>query len=375
MMECNICGVKDQRNIFNCDGCRASVCKKCGGLTSPEVKVMESCGNRVMRFHCSKCLKNETYKLLWEIIESKDQIIESKDEIIGLLKQEIEQIKVNKDSGKTNTYSEILQKSNEEVLVVKPKIKPKNEKKSSEATKQTLEKNISPASLGIGISKMKYIREGGVAISYGSGSDARSICREVEVKLGHEYEVRIPDKQNPKITVYSVDEKILEDEEDFKDKIILQNRITTDPQDLEIKVIHKYETKKHRTNVIVQIDPITYSQIKRKNTIYIDWRTCYYADYVNLIQCFKCWKYGHKSDKCSSKKDICPKCASEHRASECDASQEVCVNCRYASETLKVPNVSYNHSAFSKECEAYKRIFKKLQQRVNYPEIHQLHNI
>lgn len=76
------------------------------------------------------------------------------------------------------------------------------------------------------------------------------------------------------------------------------------------------------------------------------------------------------ASKCKREKEICPKCAGDHRSNRCESDEEICINCKYASETLKIPNIDYNHTAFNRNCEAYKRIYGQIQQKVNYPEIY-----
>ena len=133
--------------------------------------------------------------------------------------------------------------------------------------------------------------------------------------------------------------------------------------------------KKCKPNTILQVDTKTYNQIRRKSVLYIDWRTCYYTDYVHLIQCYKCWKFGHLAKNCKNGNDICPKCAGEHKLEDCNTEQVVCVNWKHASQTLKIPNINFNHAAYNKDCEAYKRVFNQLQQKVNYFDINERKNI
>ena len=186
-------------------------------------------------------MKGDSYALLRELVDTEETVIRNNIEIISLLKQELEDFQKDKSNMETmKSYSQAVKKNKEEVLVVKPK----NASQASVVTKQILEKNISPSSLGVGVSRVKYIREGGVAIRCGSQGDMENICKNVEEKLGHDYKVEIPVKKNPKIKVFNVDKTLLEDEENFKEKLVLQNKITTNPQEPEIKIVYKYETKK-----------------------------------------------------------------------------------------------------------------------------------
>ncbi|KAJ8979706.1 hypothetical protein NQ317_000991 [Molorchus minor] len=183
-MECDVC--KENKEVFKCDGCGGTLCKTCGRLTSSEVKVLQL-SNRVMRFYISKCRKTETFSLFRKIIE--------------------------------------IVKKTSEVLVVKPK----QTSQESSKTKQVIEEKINPSSLGVGVSRIKYVKEGGVAISYNRQQDVENISQSIQQQLGEEYEVNIPKKKNPKIRIMNIDRRLLTDQEELIEKIIIQNTISTPP--------------------------------------------------------------------------------------------------------------------------------------------------
>lgn len=61
-MECGEC--KENKEVYECDGCKTTICKQCGKLTSTEVKVLQLSSKRVLKFFCTKCKNNETFGLL-----------------------------------------------------------------------------------------------------------------------------------------------------------------------------------------------------------------------------------------------------------------------------------------------------------------------
>lgn len=335
---------------------------------------------RVMKFYCKHCEKLQTFPLLLDVIQTKEKLIESKDTIIAnrdeivaikdelilLLKNEIEQLKNRVSHGNNRmSYSAALTRSSE-VLVVKPK----KTSQTSSVTKQTVEEKINPSALGVGIAKMRYVREGGVAISCRKQKDIECISDNIKQKLGEEYEVKIPKKKNPKVKIFNIEKKLLADYEELIEKIVIQNTITTPLPQRVMKIVDRYEDKNGRTNVIMEVDSSTYGEIAKREVLYIGWRTCRYVNHVNIIQCYGCWKFGHMAKDCKRKGSICPKCAGEHKIDECQSTEEVCINCKNASEILKIPNIDYRHKAFNRNCEAYRRIYGQLEQRVNYPEIY-----
>ncbi|KAG5882765.1 hypothetical protein JTB14_029941 [Gonioctena quinquepunctata] len=129
-----------------------------------------------------------------------------------------------------------------------------------------------------------------------------------------------------------------------------------------------FKNRKGMINVIMQLDPETYAIVKKREVLNLGWKTCYYRDYVNIMQCFKCWRFGHQAKYCKNTCDICPKCSGKHKSDVCTANQHTCVNCKYASEILKIPNINYDHPAYNRECAAYRRIVIEVQERTDYHE-------
>jgi hypothetical protein len=217
---------------------------------------------------------------------------------------------------------------------------------------------------------MKYIKEGGVAISCDMNEDLINVSKSIKEQLGEDYEVKIPEKKCPQIKIVNVDIKMLANEDDFLEKIILQNGITTEDSQRELTLVKHYKGKQEKESVILEVDPITYSLMQKREKLCIGWKSYRFFDHLNVVQCFKCYKFGHTATKCRSDKNVCPKCAGAHKAQECQSSEIICSNCKYAAEVLKVPNIDYKHVVYDRGCEAYKRIYKELEQKVNYPNIY-----
>lgn len=363
-MECKIC--KELREVFKCDGCETSVCKHCGKLTSSEVKVLQL-SNRVMKFHCPCCRGNDSYTLLNRIIENKEEIIKSREELIEMLRGEIEELKARKvEEVQRKSYRDAVVKAVGDVIVVKPK----NSSQESSRTKRVIEEKIDPSVLGVGISRVKYVREGGIAIKCNGQQSSRNVCEKLQQQIGGEYEVQVPKRKNPKIKILNVDKKMLDDQEDLIEKIIIQNCIKTPDEHRIIKIVGGYENRAGKTCAVLEVDPTTYGYIKKKEILYIGWRAYRYIEHINVVQCYRCWKFGHMAKECKSEKGVCPKCAGDHKSDECQAVRKVCVNCRHASEVLKVPDLSLDHAAFDRKCVAYIKIYSRLQERVKYPDLY-----
>lgn len=417
-MDCQNCGKKkvDPASIgdkcFACDVCKKGICEKCapGMFSASEVRVLQLKKERNLIYACSECYRDMLGKKNLDAIvrRTTEEVIEGMkiecnkimDKKISAYEKQLSEImRLNKEltkivedtknlnlnensriekeilelknlfvqsgnmetktiAGPIKTYSQAV---NQEVIVVKPR----DEKQSSSNTKKEVENKVDPADMGVGISKVKYINKGGVAIKCfkGEGKPVEKLCVELENKLGDQYEVKKLEKSNPKIKIFNVFKKDAEDDEELIEKLVKQNALTGENH---IKIERKYTTREERfLNVIVELDARTYLQLKNKETINIGWKVCRFINYINIVQCFKCNKFGHIAKYCRSDKNFCRKCADNHQTEECKSSIAVCSNCKYAAEVLKIPKIDYKHYATDKQCPVYMRVYNSLQERIN----------
>ncbi|KAL3281213.1 hypothetical protein HHI36_004427, partial [Cryptolaemus montrouzieri] len=234
-IECGIC--KQKKPVFSCEGCKGKFCKNRGQLTASEIKVLEL---------ASRIIASKE-----EIVNSKNEIISSKDEVINMLKNENlalknEKLTLNKSS--IIKYSDAVKKSSQETIVVKPK---KDEQSS--ATKLEIQNKIDPSTLGVEVTKVKHTRNGGVAISCTNKEDVKSISENIKEKLGEDYEIQMPIRKNPEIRIRNLKRGLLTgtNSDEFIEKIISQNKITTPEQQLNLKVLFNYKNKKGRTDAVL----------------------------------------------------------------------------------------------------------------------------
>ena len=68
-----------------------------------------------------------------------------------------------------------------------------------------------------------------------------------------------------------------------------------------------------------------------KHGFYINHQRFYpekYAPQFQLIQCYKCQKYGHHATSCRSLHEICAKCGEHHPTSQCHSETHKCAGCK-----------------------------------------------
>lgn len=78
------------------------------------------------------------------------------------------------------------------------------------------------------MSRVKFIRDGGVAITCSKKQDISNISHTIKEKMKNGYEIKVPEKKNPKIKIINLEKKMIEDHEVLIERIILQNSIKTE---------------------------------------------------------------------------------------------------------------------------------------------------
>lgn len=361
--KCAKCKEDINEDYYLCDICNNKVHPACAQLSSSEVRCMPL-QKRTLIYACENC---------------KD-VLKKVPSLIVLMEEVQKQLTI---ANRTNTtrvplplpqtprqmqYNEAVKKKVvEEVIVIKPKDKTQDSLK----TKKTIEEKINPTAIGAGVSRVKYVRDGGIAISCTKKEDIKNLSENIKKKLSKEYEINIPQKKNPKLKVVNIETKLIENPETLIETIIKQNSINTEEDTRVLKILNAYEDKKRKTGtIIVEVDQNTFNLINKKEVLYIGWRKCKYFEHINVIQCYKCWKFGHMSQQCTNVNIVCPKCSQNHKQEECKSEVYKCVNCKFASEVLKLQHINSDHTAYNRKCEAYKKVFEQLQMRVDYPDIY-----
>lgn len=402
MPQCSGCGVVQATvragdEFVTCDDCEKFYCVKCSELTTTEVRAV-MLKRRIVIYNCKECIreakeqKNEDLRTVFtskieecmklirdqqqelmeirreissedkkEVLASQRKLIE---ELSGKNKHHEDEIKILKNKHK-KSYSQVLGGQVETVVLVKPVQKGQQ----CAETKKTIENKLKPGELRIGVSRLKYVKDGGIAISCVNEESIDEVCRGIREGLGTGYEVKEAERRNPRIKIFNVNSKEVDDEEHFIEKVIKQNRITGDKNSITIKILNTYVTKKERTNIVLELDTETYKRLNEKDKINIGWYSYGFIDHVNVIRCYKCLKFGHMAKECKSKSTVCSRCSEDHKFSECSSEVEKCTNCRHAVERLGLTDLDCEHSAFSRDCESYKRVFNQLQRRYNFPQL------
>lgn len=118
-------------------------------------------------------------------------------------------------------------------------------------------------------------------------------------------------------------------------------------------------------NLIVQTDLRGQKQMLTHGYIVFGGKECRIYEYVNVLQCVKCQRFGHYARDCTQQ-PTCRLCAAGHETKDCDADQTIsrCANCLLANKSGAKYN--YRHRSTDERCyvrmgriEALKNYFAK----------------
>ncbi|KAL7290689.1 hypothetical protein TKK_0015443 [Trichogramma kaykai] len=201
---------------------------------------------------------------------------------------------------------------------------------SSSATKEALIKNVDPVKIGFGVSRLLYGPKNTVIVERCSlNPDKLQKCQKfhdtgLELQRGN--------KLLPHIGIHDIPVNL--PEEKICGTISAQNLLDASPSDLKLVYMYLPGCKKHRS-CIVELKAEHRATLTRQKRINIGWLSSRVDDHINILQCYKCYDFGHIQEKCELK-TVCGKCASDQETRACPIREKTelrCINCIKAKST------------------------------------------
>lgn len=239
------------------------------------------------------------------------------------------------------------------------RVKPATQQ-SNHQTKKEVRRHINPDELGI--KSVRNGMNGAIVVECGNKNEAEGFANIINEKLGADYSAEIEQSKRPRIKILGVDGDYKSDElaEILKD----QNGI----EDIQfLKVLKCIPSKRNAENgfsLICEVDASTFERVMRKGKLDIDLVRCRVYETIELLRCFKCCAYGHKSGDCRNTQR-CAKCAENHDIKNCTSDQEFCANCILSNRERKT-EFDVDHSSWSVDCPFYLKKVEVSRSLINY---------
>nr|CAI5863660.1 unnamed protein product [Callosobruchus analis] len=94
-------------------------------------------------------------------------------------------------------------------------------------------------------------------------------------------------------------------EEVFNQNPSLRSELTEQERET-IKIVGKKPCRNLRRETwILEAEPGVFKKIVKKGTIYFDLETVYIEEYLDALMCYKCYRFGHKAQRCKEQQDTC----------------------------------------------------------------------
>lgn len=237
-------------------------------------------------------------------------------------------------------------------LIVKPISLQTNEK-----TKTDLRNKVTAS---VPIRGVRNALNGGIIVTCDSFDEIKALQKQATDNLGAEYEVKLLEKQKPKILIVGM--TTLHDKGVLSAKLKAQNNFLENSTISVLKV--QQSTKSSYFNAVVELDNQSYKKALHFRKLLIDWDRCLVYDNVYVVQCYKCCGYNHKTNICKNNQ-ACSKCAQQHLFKNCNSNFSLCINCKTANEKFHL-NLDVNHPAWDKKCSVYLRKIQLEKRKINY---------
>lgn len=183
---------------------------------------------------------------------------------------------------------------------------------SSQATKETVFKVLKPSECALKVNKISMARNNGIRIEAVS-PDIEAIKAHPELrKVGLKVTENI--KYAPRLIVHGI--PVGMSSEQIREAIISQN--LDGNMDARINIVYIFPVKadKHMTSCVVEVSSSIRKVLRENGRIYIRYSACRFADYVRILQCYRCLGFGHMAAGCKVQ-PVCGHCAENHEMKAC----------------------------------------------------------
>lgn len=347
--------LEEDEEVYKCYICKQELHKKCANLTASELKCMPL-QKRSLRLICTKC--DNFITKLPDLLS----MVEGIQKDMSQMKENMYKFSSGQSNGNhTQNYADVLRQKPEPVIVVKPV-----NAQTSNLTKTEIKQAIDPTDIGVNISQLKQVSKGAVVISCEHKSDIDVLKTKISEKIGNKYNVEVPTLRKPKLKVVNIHNEDTDvDDNQLVNKIMKQNKINSDTDDIHIRIVKKISNKRFDTStLIIETDPLTHRHLLKNEKVNVGWSKGNVYNHVNLLQCYNCFGFNHAAKNCKAEMS-CSKCSLNHNYKDCDSQKVQCTNCIRAQLNLNIV-LDTNHEAISKDCPCFQRQMSKLNQKIEY---------
>lgn len=361
MVNCLICltPVSRSKPALACNVCANEVHSTCLSKTVDILAAVNTIPG--VTWKCENCrlnslTVNETN--LHKLIDAK------MSDSFGMLRKEIaslqQELKIESNIPAVHTttnppsYSSVLKKRTEPVVVIKPK----NPNQSADETREHLLKYINPIEADIRLERVREVNDGGLLLGGKSDEDNQKLLSLANEKLSEDYTVKEIEGIHPRIRVVGMSANFSKDEvANYLRKC--NSLIFSNTAQLEVLKVFPLKNNASKYQAVIQLNRMAYIKSVKVGHLLVGLDACKVYDAVEAYRCFKCNEYHHSAKNCK-KEASCPVCSDSHDLKQCKASVKKCSNC-IKFNTKSNLNNPIDHAVWEKnKCAVFKNACMKL---------------
>ena len=224
--------------------------------------------------------------------------------------------------------------------------------------------DIANADIDVGFTKVSRVRKtksGNVMVVASSQSDREALKQRLLASstLSAKYKIREPRQSNPRLVISNISPVAYKDDVQLKNDIYGRNEHINSKfsrEDFQSAFRILYHPKNDRygnKSVVIDVPPQLRTCILSE-PLYLAWQIAEVSDYLYVVRCYKCQRYGHSSRNCNHN-EYCSSCGeNDHNYKTCPVKNEpnkhCCINCWRYNQTNPTKLRQTNHTAVSSDC-------------------------
>ncbi|CAH1171330.1 unnamed protein product [Phaedon cochleariae] len=357
-----------------CNGkCENSFHIKCVDISQQELKKILSMKEKILWLcdNCKSFVKSSKTDNSTTIHNMKNMALIM--EILLNLEQKIENIplKINENEPKL-TYASVTNRSipidnlitsstiNNHGIIIKPK----NSTQTITQTNQEIQTKIIPSLAKAPVKSYKNTKKGYVIIKTESKEANKNLMDIMKTKLEEKYEVDLIKQNKPRIAFLGL-KRNYENHELLEEIRNLNYNVDEDDW-FDIKYSRQSKFTK-KWIIYAETNGRTYRKLVNRE-INIGWGQCKVVEDHNILKCYRCCGFGHKTSNCTNKEEICSFCAGNHSVNKCSKNTKPkCINC-FFDKSKNNKEINFMHPSDDKECPIFSRKIQICREHTDYSE-------
>lgn len=240
-----------------------------------------------------------------------------------------------------------------------PRIEAIDKFKDFQAVKDAVKNVLKSSKISLKVKRMVVTKKNSVKIE-AVDPDLEKISSSSELKDAG-LMIRRHEKLNPRIIIHGVPVGMSTGE--ICDEIIALNlRGLNDPL---VKPVFTFRPQNNGslTSCVVEVSSEIRRALRKHSHIYVAYSACKYADYIRLLQCYRCSRFGHMAVDCKAD-PVCGRCAMGHETREYPERDctLICINCKRSNSMC-----DFQHAATDKmKCPIILRRYVERAKNIDY---------